>query len=121
MKETPTSTGLRELVKDQILSKDEAREILFNLEEPNERDIKSLEQEIKFLRDVIQRLTSRSEIVTIIKKVEKPYREYYWYKPYWTWSYGDSVNLCGSSDLVDYSGTTTYTTSNSNFTDIKTF
>ena len=45
----PTADELRELVKDKIITQEEAREILFNLETEEERDKKSLESEIKFL------------------------------------------------------------------------
>jgi len=87
LKEQPTSENLRELVKDGILSKEEAREVLFSLEENTGRDKKSLEDEIKFLRDIIDGLSKNnySGTITIIKEIEKPYRQYPWYNPYITW------------------------------------
>jgi hypothetical protein len=86
LKEVPTSESLRELVKDGILNKDEAREILFSQEEQTDRTKESLEQEIKFLRELIDKLSTRQKVVEIIREVEKPYRIYPWYSPYATWT-----------------------------------
>ena len=82
----PTTEELRELVKSDILTKEEAREILINLETEEERDKDSLKSEIKFLRELVEKLSKdRGQIVETIKYVEKPYSRYPWYAPYATW------------------------------------
>lgn len=117
LKEQPTSESLRELVKDKILTNEEAREILFSSEVVEERDSNSLKNEIKFLRDLVEKLSqNRSQIVEIIKEVRNPiYIRDHWYKPYEIW--------CG--DLIT-TGTYTVgvgvnTVANSNFSSISTF
>ena len=131
LKETPTSENLRELARDGILSKDEAREILFSSETEEDRDKKSLESEIKFLRELIEKLSERSRIVEVIKEVRVPYYQHPWYQPYEYW--------CGGTTTIPLtSGNMTYTTAGGasastagtdtlggtathNFSDIKTF
>lgn len=117
LKELPTPETLSKLVTDGILSKDEAREVLFSSETQEDRDVKSLESEIKFLRELVEKLSkSGIETATIIRGIQVPiYKQYPWYKPYEIW--------CGNNSLV-----TTFTgiaTSGANidnsFSNIKTF
>jgi len=107
LKEMPTPENLRELVKDGILSKDEAREILFNLEEigitsPKMEDLKS---EIKFLRELVEKLIVKQEIqgkvVEIIRESEKPYHPYPWWNPYWTWTTTSNSSIGTSTNFSD--------------------
>jgi len=56
--ERPTSEELRNLISDEIISKEEARKILFNEETQEDRDKKSLEEEIKFLRKLVEKLSN---------------------------------------------------------------
>ena len=93
LKEQPTTQMLEGLVLSGILAKDEAREILFNLEdwEPKtsdqERSIESLESEIKFLRELVEKLSqNKGQIVEIIREVERPWKRYPWWEPYWSWT-----------------------------------
>jgi len=103
LKEQPTSESLQGLVSTGLLTKDEAREILFNLQEEGERDIKSLEEEIKFLRDIIDKLSRNnySGTITIIKEIEKPYSQRPWYGPYNSWSNSDLTTLCSNTDSIN--------------------
>lgn len=80
----PSPDEVRELVKDSIITKEEAREILFNSEDEIERDKKSLESEVKFLRELVEKLSNnnRTEIIKTIEIVEKPYVKYPWFKQY---------------------------------------
>ena len=120
LREQPTSKMLQELVLSSILTKDEAREILFSSETQGDRDKKSLESEIKFLRELVEKLSnSRSQIVTTIKEIEVPiYRRYPWYKPYEVW-----CNTTGGSGTITLGGTlhADGTATTSNFSNIKTF
>ena len=126
LKEQPTSESLQRLVASGILTKDEAREVLFSSEEREDRDIKSLQSEIEFLRKLVDKLADSSDIIAEIKTIEVPiYRQYPWWKPYKIWCGGTVVD---SSDGVNFmnnaSGGNTAMLSSaqgSSFSDIKTF
>jgi hypothetical protein len=121
----PGPEELRGLVGDGIMTKDEARGILFK--EQEEIDIESLKDEIKFLRELVDRLSeNRDRIVETIRIVEKPYQRYDWYQPYYNWSYtsaptfttASDVTLCGTTTTED---SVTATTTSGTFTNITTF
>ena len=57
LKEQPTTESLRQLVKDEILSKEEARTILFSKENSNDK-MNALKEQIKFLEGVIKNLST---------------------------------------------------------------
>lgn len=116
LKEQPTSESLRELVKDKILTNEEAREILFSQETVEERDADSLKAEIKFLRELVEKLSNRSQIVEVIKEVSKPiYIRDNWYRPYQHWCGTANVTNAGLSSGLAIS------TSAGNFSSINTF
>ena len=109
LKEQPTSESLRELVKDKILTNEDAREILFSSEIVEERDSESLRNEIKFLRDLVEKLSqNRSQIVEIIKEVRNPiYIRDHWYKPYEVWC-GTTNNITNGVSAVNFSSINTF-------------
>jgi polyhydroxyalkanoate synthesis regulator phasin len=124
LKESPTTEKLSELVKNGILTKDEAREILFSSVEESERSIESLKEEIKFLRDMIDKLSSsRSQVVEVIKTIEVPYRQYPWYQPYITWCGGTGGTATDPGSVTfTASGNNLYVSDGSNsFNSIQTF
>lgn len=87
----PSPDELVELVKNKIITQEEAKEIIVSSETEEDRDKKSLEAEVKFLKEVIMELAKmKSTIVDSIRYVEKPYyKQYPWY--------GDTVTyLCSS-------------------------
>jgi asparagine synthetase B (glutamine-hydrolysing) len=133
----PTSEEIVELLTAGILTKEEAREILFNLETEEDRDSKSLQTEIEFLRKLVEKLsTNKQVIVETIREVHKPYYQQPWYQPYTTWctatadsgnaSYTVSNNAM-STGLLSTSGdgTMLYNAQtqpvSAGFTEIKTF
>lgn len=136
LKNLPTVDEINSLLSAKVITHDEAREILFNSETEEDRDKKSLESEIKFLRDLVERLSqNKTQIVSIIQDIRTPY--YYsqpWYEPYKVWC-GNTLTLTdGSSssyttstaNAIGISGTTAMKTlsgldANCNFTSIKTF
>lgn len=130
----PTPAELQDLVKTEILTKEEAREILLNTETEEDRDKKSLESEIKFLRELVAKLSeNRSKIVETIKYIEKPYFRYEWYQPYQyycntagglagvttTAAYVQTTG--GTMDLASGSNSVYVADSGEDFTNIKTF
>jgi len=58
LKELPETHEVAHLVKEGIMTKDEAREILFSQETEEDRTKKSLQDEIKFLRELVQKLSN---------------------------------------------------------------
>ena len=127
LKESPTTENLRELVKDKILTADEAREILFSSVEESERDIESLKSEIKFLREIVQSLSqNRSQIVTTIEKIVPIYKQFPWYRQYDIWCANDNMMYCTADSNTASTASlmnsiNSITTSSADFTNIKTF
>ena len=101
----PTPDEVLKLVNDKLITKEEARDILFNEEAETERDAKSLEDEIKFLRELVQKLSNNnsSRIVEVIREVHKPYATWDWYRPYQVWC----TTLRGESGTMSLGGQTT--------------
>lgn len=117
----PTTIEVINLVETKLITQDEAREILFNTETEEDRDKKSLQSEIKFLRELVEKLSDgkMSRIVEVIREVEKPiYIDRNWYQPYQQWytvTSGTDPNTvyCATATGDIYQAT--------NFTDIQTF
>lgn len=96
----PTPDEVAALFDKGLLTKDEAREILFSLETEEDRTGKSLKEEIKFLRELIQKLsTNKTVIIETIREVEKPWKKYDWYQPYHMYSTSGTslLSMNGSS------------------------
>ena len=89
----PSTEELRELVKDKLITNEEARGILFKLEEETERDKESLEEEIKFLRELVDKLSNKTQIVEVIKEIRTPYYNYGWWNPYQTYCGGATSGI----------------------------
>src|SRR3990167_6816631 len=122
----PTPDEVRELVKDSILTKEEAREILFSSETEEDRDKKSLESEIKFLRELVDKLSSNklSRVAEVIKEIQSPWEIWGWYKSYQWWC--DTVTVpmrtitaASGSAMTNLDSTSTQALPR--FSDIKTF
>lgn len=106
LKELPSPLEVADLVKSGILTKDEAREILISQETDEDRDKKSLQDEIKFLRELVSKLSvSRTEIVRQIEYIEKPYVSKPWYLQYQAYC-TNALNDIQSGNNLTYSGTT---------------
>lgn len=128
----PDPLEVADLVRQGILTKDEAREILFTQETQEDRDKESLQEEIKFLRQLVEKLSNRTEIVRQIEYIEKPYRKYDWYEPYkfycstnnaiYSTTGTSTINLmAASSDANTANLSYTVSSSEPDFTSIKTF
>lgn len=76
----PTPAEVIALQESGLLTNDEAREILFSLETEEDRDKTSLQGEIKFLRALVDKMSTRSQILTYIPQVATPD---YTNKPWW--------------------------------------
>jgi hypothetical protein len=102
LKESPTTTDVLELVNAGLITKEEAKDILFTQQTEEDRDKKSLQSEIKFLRELVERLSNQTKTVEIIREIQKPYQQWGWYRPYEIW--------CGTT----YVGTASTTTNGTN-------
>lgn len=137
----PTPDEITLLFGQGLLTKEEAREILFSLETDEDRDKSGLQEEIKFLRELVKGMAdNRSQIVTTIREVQKPYLQYPWWQQYqvycnapqWTSQLHGAQGLSNSSGITNamyaaQSGTsntmmyTAHPDPEPDFTSIKTF
>ncbi len=141
----PTSEEVRELVKASLITKEEAREILFNEETEETIEVDNLKAEIKFLRETVEKLADKQTIRTVIQEIIPRYINYPVYQPYYSWSYTPALNgviTCGGktttygtlnvggttdsaytigTNMVNCSATGYSNTADTAFTDIKTF
>lgn len=125
LKEQPTTENITLLVQNELLTKEQAREVLFSeLDEKDTipppttiKELRDAKEEIKFLRTLVDKL-SNNDNTTIIREIEtiRPvYREFPWYKPYDIWcsntgtitdgttltttGSSETMNLCSFSDI----------------------
>lgn len=100
LKEKPTAEGVAMLVENGVINRDEAREILFS--ESDKNKLLDLEEEVKFLRSLCDKLAAKNNSwPTIIRE----YREYTPNRPYWYKAYGPVMGIY-SPVTIGYSQTT---------------
>lgn len=136
LRELPDVQELSLLVEKGILKQEEAREILFSLETEDDRDKKSLQDEIKFLRQVVEQLSnSRTKVIETIHTVQTPWTSQQpWWQPYQVYCQSGvsttGVMGSGTSNMNNALYTTTGSSSGSitfntdspeGFSDIRTF
>ena len=119
LRESPSAENLERLVHSELLTKDEAREILFSQEDARSDD--SLKSEIKFLRELVEKLSKRDKVVEVIREIEKPYTIYPWYRPYATWINVDCSATGWDGTYTATDGGLSTTTTGTNFSSISTF
>ena len=130
----PSVDEVLSLMDKNLITKDEAKNILFNSETEEDVDKESLKSEIKFLRELVEKLSKgRTEIIEKIRYIEKPYYHYPWWSGYSVWcgnstitptSGTDAVYLCSSGDATlagALIGNQTAINSTGDFSSIKTF
>lgn len=130
----PTPDELRGLVNDKIITQEEAKEILFNKETEEDANVESLKNEIKFLRETIEKLSGNSvKTIEIIREVLPRYSSRPFYYPYGVYCGGGTAGPSYSMSSTTSAGTGTYTLTAgatnvssgaggpSNITDIQTF
>lgn len=119
----PSPEEVTLLLSQSVLTKDEAREILFSLETDEDRDKQSLQEEIKFLRELVERLSKNKpeRIVETIRYIEKPYITQGWYHPYYIYSNSTTgggtmyyTNGANMTNAIGSISSLTSATSNSN-------
>lgn len=134
----PDALELQALVKDGIMTKEEAREILFKHEDDKEPKSEELKSEIEFLRKLVESL-SKGNLNRVTEYIYTyPNPNHPWYQPYYGWCStagvtSNAINyMTAGSGLVDSISMQTASamgTSNPydlsasglNFSEIKTF
>lgn len=102
MSKLPTPSELTELVSNKIITPEEAKAILVETKDDQERDKDSLKEEIKFLRELIEKLSENKPSVIreyiqsspIVIEKHAP-----WVYPYQVW--------CSTNNQLYSSGTLT--------------
>ncbi len=101
----PTSEEVNSLVLSKIISQEEARDILFTEENEEEKSVSALKAEVKFLKELIEKLGNRTEIIEKIRYIEKPYYVQPWYQPYQVWCSSGSLTGASSGGTMYLSNT----------------
>lgn len=109
LKELPTGDEIAQLVEQGVITKEEARELLFSDSKANTEE---LMDRIKFLEDLVEKLTDKigTEKFTTIYYPRK-YEHYPW------WGSGGYYLSTGGASLA--SGNVTYTATSSNNVSVK--
>lgn len=86
LKDLPDAVDVAELVDKKIITPEEARELLFNEGKDDSKKVKELEEEVKFLRDLCDKLAAKSNGWPTIIREYHDYRPRYpaWYANYQT-------------------------------------
>lgn len=110
----PTVEELLKLVNDKIITNEEMRDVLFNSETEEEVDKKSLEGEIKFLRELVTKLSTKSQIIETVRTIQPTYISQPWYTPYVTWCSSGTAGIGSYTTTTagDGCSTTAYTVTN---------
>ena len=91
----PSPEEVVNLINSKIITKEEAREILFRTEDVEEKSTDDLKSEIKFLKEVIEKLSTHQSIVKVIEQIQYPvYIQKPWYPQYQSW-----LTTCQSTNI----------------------
>lgn len=99
--EKPTAQSLQDLVKSQIITKEEARQILLDEGEYTSKDLQEIKDEIALLRKLVLETNNGYSVIKIIE------REVPTWKPYWTWTNPYLTYCSSNSNVLGVNGTTT--------------
>jgi hypothetical protein len=102
----PTPTELTLLVEKELITREEAREILINEKDVTEPKSDELKSEIEFLRKLVEKLSS-NQTSKVIEYIQTYPSIRPWYQPYVTWcspnnalyAAGNSINSAQCTNL----------------------
>lgn len=97
LKDLPDAAGVAELVDTKVITPEEARELLFSDKPDETRKVKELEEEVKFLRELCDKLAAKSNGWTTIVREYHDYRPRY---PQWYASYGNLVSAVSQNNML---------------------
>lgn len=116
----PSVDELTTLVDKKIITQEEAKEVLFT-EQTETRDEKSLKEEIKFLKNLVEKLSeNKTEVVKIIETISQPYTRKDFWRPYEIWCESNRENISIGSTTNSTGGSLAFYDIG-NFGDITTF
>lgn len=100
----PTLRDIKELFETGIVSKEEARQLLFNevKEDTGERE-KALKEQIEFLQEVIEKLSNRGINVWPSITYTPAYPVKYWYSAGSGMGIGTTTTTTGINNMYSYS------------------
>ena len=127
LKTLPSVNDVITLIENKLITKEEANEILFT--EQTKESTESLESEIKFLREIVLKLSNNGQTIKIIETIRENPSHFGWYKPYQIWCNSATTGVANVSsaasttNLTGLSGTMqgTANLASFGFTSIKTF
>jgi len=131
----PTPTELTLLVEKELITREEAREILINEKDVTEPKSEELKSEIEFLRKLIENLMKTAgktnQTTTVIEYIQSCPSVRPWYQPYVTWcssnntlyTVGNSLNSAQCNTALDCSNQlqSSIGTDSASFSSIQTF
>lgn len=97
LSDLPTGDEVASLVEQKVITTEEAREILFNEEKEDSNKVAALKEEVKFLRELCDKLAVKSNgWTTIVREYERYKPNYpYWYNTYAT-ALGSGTTITGA-------------------------
>lgn len=114
LSEKPSGHVVAELVAQGVITKDEARSILFREEVKESDEIIALKEMVNALKEMVKDLLSRQNNVTLVpytKVIEVPTRIKPYFDRYWTNSSGTTLGGYVDTTTSTSNGTTIYTMS----------
>lgn len=90
LSELPNASEVADLVEQEVITKDEARDVLFKTEDERNKDeeVKALREQVKFMEKVVDALT-RNKHTTITYTPSYP--------SYWRWTPGTGTVFTNSA------------------------
>jgi hypothetical protein len=101
LKDQPTAEGIARLVETGVISSEQGYEILINESQTTKKELAAKEEEIKFLRELVDTLANKNNGWTTIVKEYRDYRPHY---PTWYASYSPIINTITSPAIYATSG-----------------
>ena len=108
----PTVDEITTLLDKGVITKDEAKDMLFRNEEDIPKDqLKEIKDELKLLRELVLARISQKEVEIIHHHQHDYWPQQVWYntptiKPNWTYTYMSAATNNTSTSLPNISGTT---------------
>lgn len=95
LKDLPDAVDIAELVDKKVITPEEARQLLFNEGKDEGNKVKELEEEVRFLRELCDKLAAKTSggWPTIVHE----YRDYRPKFPTWYSAYGGVINTVGTT------------------------
>jgi hypothetical protein len=97
LKDLPDAVDVAELVDKKVITPEEARQLLFNEGKDNTKRVNELEEEVKFLRELCDKLAAKSNGWTTIVREYERYRPVY---PTWYAGYSGVVSTVNTGALT---------------------